>query len=144
MTDEIKPPIACIVEASFPISAELIGYILVGEFEGNPMASWVGRAKPVLPEGVDAYKPVGIWYDDEDYIVHPTFAFTVEYDDPLGDEGEMSGAKTIRLSDIQAGLKIMAEKYPEHFANLTFLDNADAITYDVAFQCIVLGEVVYG
>jgi hypothetical protein len=44
---------------------------------------------------------------------------------------------------IEAGLQLMADKYPRHFADF-IADNDDAITGDVFLQCCLLGEVVYG
>lgn len=39
------------------------------------------------------------------------------------------------------GLRIMAEKYPRHFANL--ISDHDADTADIFIQCCVFGEIVY-
>jgi len=126
-------------------TAEEIGYLLVGEFEGNPMASWINKATPVTPEGVGRTPGHdGPWYDDEGFLTFTGFAFTINYDDPDEDsEGDFTGMRTINMNQIKDGLRIMAEDYPDHFADLVG-DNADAITYDVAMQCIVLGSVIYG
>lgn len=146
MTTENESPVVLSVETTHPITAQDIGYILVGEFEGNPMASWVSKARPVAPEG-KGLTPGQPWYDDQAFIASPDFAFTINYDDPDGDEeGDATGMKTIRHADIQLGLQTMAKDYPDHWADLINEDGnrADAITYDVAVQCIVLGSVIYG
>lgn len=145
MPTENESPIVISVETSYPVSAEQIANILCGEFEGNDMASWINRAYSVEPEGVVLPRTMGvIWYMDEPWIASDQFAFTVNYDDPENDqEGGYTGMKTIRREDIQKGLQIMASEYPDHWADIVN-DNADAITYDVAVQCIVLGSVVYG
>lgn len=44
---------------------------------------------------------------------------------------------------IQEGTNTMAEKYDWHFMDL-IMENDDAVTADVWFQCVLLGEVVYG
>lgn len=49
----------------------------------------------------------------------------------------------INLDTIRAGLKVMAEKFPEHFADLIGEDD-DATTSDVFVQCCVFGDVIYG
>lgn len=43
---------------------------------------------------------------------------------------------------IQRGLEVMAEKYPQHFVDIT--SGADAITGDVFLQCALFGEIIYG
>lgn len=49
----------------------------------------------------------------------------------------------ISLASIEKGEQIMAEKYPNHFADI-IADNDDAATGDIWFQLAVMGEVVYG
>jgi hypothetical protein len=41
------------------------------------------------------------------------------------------------------GLKVMAEKYPKHFADFV-AENDDADTADVFLQCVCFGETIYG
>lgn len=47
------------------------------------------------------------------------------------------------LKRLEKGLKIMAEKYPRHFADV-MNENDDACTGDVFLQCCVFGDVIYG
>lgn len=47
------------------------------------------------------------------------------------------------VSDLEVGLRIMAEKHTNHFTNL-INDDADAETGDVFLQCCLFGEIVYG
>lgn len=125
------------------LTAQEIGWLLCGEFEGNHMASWIGSAFQTTwtrPEGFDMP-----WYADEAFIASPGFQFTIQYDDPENDdEGDCTGEKIITRNDIIVGLTAMAEKSPDHWADLISESSADAITYDVAMQYIVLGEVIYG
>lgn len=121
------------------VSTETIGFMLVGEFEGNPMSSWVGR---VIPEN---HTTGGLWYDDDEFIASPDFRFTVHHDDPeTGDDGDYTKTTQVDRQSIAKGLSLMAAKSPDHFADLLSESSADAVTYDVAFQYIVLGEIVYG
>lgn len=47
------------------------------------------------------------------------------------------------LESVRKGMKLVAEKYPRHFADI-MNDNHDATTGDVLLQCCLLGEIVYG
>jgi hypothetical protein len=58
------------------------------------------------------------------------------------DDGEGT-VREVGKEQIEKGLKIMADKYPRHFASI-MEDNADAETADVFVQCCALGEIVYG
>lgn len=49
----------------------------------------------------------------------------------------------INLERLIKGLDIMMRDYPRHYADV-IEDNADAETADVYFQCVVMGEVVFG
>ena len=47
------------------------------------------------------------------------------------------------LESLLNGMRILANKYPSHYAN--FLnDDFDAFTGDVFIQCAVLGDIIYG
>ncbi len=56
---------------------------------------------------------------------------------------EPEGPWTLTREKLIAGLKVMAEKYPRHFANI-LSENDDAETADVYLQCCLFGEIVYG
>lgn len=49
----------------------------------------------------------------------------------------------INLASIAKGEQLMADKYPQHFADLHG-ETDDAITADVWFQLSSLGELIYG
>lgn len=139
---EAEDPTRFAVSAKAYLTPKEIGYLLCGCFEGNFMTmNWLHTADHegwVRPEGFDLP-----WYADEDWIGSPGFSFTVQYDNPDSDD---QGSKTISRTDVTGGLSTMAADYPIHWADLIHPDGnrADAITYDVAMQCIVLGSVVYG
>jgi hypothetical protein len=44
---------------------------------------------------------------------------------------------------MQRGTQIMAEKYPQHLADV-LSENSDADTGDVWLQCCLFGELIYG
>lgn len=49
----------------------------------------------------------------------------------------------VKGSDLVAGLEIMADKYPRHWADF-IAENDDADTADCFFQVLCFGEIVYG
>jgi hypothetical protein len=59
------------------------------------------------------------------------------------EEGEGVKIRTIDKLSLEAGLQLMAKKYPKHFNDFMSI-NEDAITGDVFLQLVVLGEVIYG
>jgi hypothetical protein len=50
---------------------------------------------------------------------------------------------TFGPNDIAKGLGIMAEESPRQFGQFLAGD-ADDLTFDIALQCVVFGEVIYG
>ena len=92
--------------------------------------------KYIFPEG-QTKESLGIEYK---HIELPYKGGTIVFDVPEDDDG-----KTYNL-DKEAmfrGVKVMAEKYPKHFADFRE-ENDDAVTADVWLQCALLGELVYG
>ena len=57
-------------------------------------------------------------------------------------EAEPNKYFSLNLVKIKKGLKVMANKYPKHFANF-IAEDYDAITGDVFLQCCLFGEVIY-
>ena len=69
---------------------------------------------------------------------------------PLSDDGvliitDIEDGKALNLTreKIDQGIKVMAEKYPNHFADMVS-ERGDATTGDIMLQCAVFGEVRYG
>lgn len=83
-----------------------------------------------------------VWYNDPAFWIGGGVA-QVNYDDPEDEEGNGAGKKDIKRADLSRGLALMAEKSPDHFADL-LNENDDADTHDVFMQYVILGEVVYG
>lgn len=135
------------IKTSLKLSNAAIGYILCGAFEGGSNY-WMQDA--ILKSSEIALDPKNnvVWYG-HDEIYAGKFSFEVGYDDPDSDEGEGNGEgrKIINYpEDIQKGLQLMAEKAPRHWKELADEEdgNPDSITYDVAMQYIILGDIVYG
>lgn len=63
---------------------------------------------------------------------------------PVRDKEDMKEVLgKISLASIEKAEQIMAEKYPEHFADI-MSGSDDAATGDLWFQLSVMGDVVYG
>lgn len=78
---------------------------------------------------------------------HPLEPYRLAFQSFFDIEGTEEDAQPKELfvthEALQRGLKIMAEKYPKHFADLVG-ENDDAMTHDVMVQCCLLGDIVYG
>lgn len=108
------------------------------------------------------------WYHIDEFIQPPLLTFLSDralsnltgaparvfrhLDFPLNEGGSLTisdkedrtaPARTLNLATIATGLKVMAEKYPRHFADM-MNEDGDAETGDVLLQCCLFGEVVYG
>lgn len=83
-----------------------------------------------------------IWYAREAFWNAKGSAH-LRYDRAEDGEGEGKGNINIGLVDLQRGLATMAEKAPEHFADLV-RENDDAVTHDVFMQMVVFQEIIYG
>ena len=106
------------------------------------------------------------WYEIQEYII-PTVVPIVAHsafnqlkeaehfphlDYPLNEggaliisdkEGNNDNRYRLDLESIKKGLQIMADKYPQHFANF-ISENDDADTGDCFLQCCLFGEIIYG
>lgn len=108
---------------------------------------WYQNADVLMPEGVsyDDFRKGGKFTDPDDYrhpleIVPfvPGCSLTLEHDA----DGDW---KTVKIdeSNLRNALKLMHEKYPQHYANVLNEDD-DASTGDVLLQLAIFGEVVFG
>lgn len=84
----------------------------------------------------------GQWYADP-AILNAELKIAITYDDPEKPEGTGVIKKIITISDIQKGLQVMASEFPSHFSDFQ-TESGDGTTADVFWQCVVLGDVVYG
>ena len=120
----------------------MIGDAMCGAFEGGSNY-WLHTANLVRS---DFPKEKGLVWYGADHMFDGEFEFEVGFDDPDGEEGEGKGRMVITRADVLKGLELMARHDPEEFNNLADVESskADASTYDVFMQFVVLGAVVYG
>jgi hypothetical protein len=124
------------------IAPAMICNAFVGAFEGGSNY-WLHSAELKFADKKPDPELKLVWYG-HDSLYEGDFTFEVGYDDPDEDEGEGNGKKLLSYPrDVTKGLELMAEKSPNHFADL-LNENDDAITHDVLMQYIVLGDIVYG
>jgi hypothetical protein len=121
------------------ITGRRIADMMIGAIEGNHMTrSWCGGV--YLKKPLKGEDHAGIWYDDEK-LFEPLSGLVMQVIE-YTDDGTTKKHR-LTTKDIQAGLKIMAEKYASHFGDM-LAENDDNITQDVFLQCITLKDVVYG
>lgn len=137
------------------VTNQEISYLLTTAFEGGMVSYWC-----IILDHIEPEDPT-VWMDRDEngQLKYPDAKPHRYYDWPLSKGGAIVIAEVeeyyaaenkkkvkkfrIDRDKIQAGLNVMMEKYPTHFAN--FLnDNTDAITGDVFLQCCAFGEVIYG
>lgn len=95
---------------------------------------WHSRRATPLMAGTDPWYARPLVYDAKDFQIE-----VVEVDD------ETTGHKTghiVRRENILAGLKTMAEKFPNYFAQI-LEDNIDAPCADIFLQSVCFGEERY-
>lgn len=115
------------------VSNQMIADLFITAMEGGS-DYWCSAAHPKnwTPTEDDR-----LWYASTAYLSGPDFeveAYDAESDEKFHVEGRVG---------IERGLAVMAKKYPRHFSDI-LIDNHDAETADVFFQCVILGDVVYG
>ena len=127
------------------VSDKQIQNMLCNAFEGGSNY-WIERTK--YDYGTTGLKPKdfsdgGKMQDPKDYF-HPLQIVPIT-------EGcavlikQIDEDAWVRLdrAAIEKGCQVMAEKFPQHFADWMG-ENDDATTGDVFLQCCVFGELVYG
>jgi hypothetical protein len=127
------------------ISKERIADVLCSAFEGGSNY-WYRIEKEVTPEEGKRFKTFPDLGDGTSYLDLPLSegGALIVSDFNGVNEGETPKKRTLNLSSIQRGLKVMAEKYPRHFGHFLDEERADSITGDVFLQCCLFGEIVYG
>lgn len=69
--------------------------------------------------------------------------FTAKFDAKDDNEGDGNGKRTVGPIGVKRGLEKMAKGSPSHWSDF-MAENDDDLTCDIAWQYILLGEVVYG
>lgn len=122
------------------ISSRRIADMFVGAVEHNDMtAAW---CRGFFFKNEETEPPAGKggtpWYDDPTTYDDPKLSIQV-----LEDDGAQVIKHQVDQKTLAAGLILMAQDYPDHFADF-MKENDDGITHDVFLQCVALGEVKYG
>jgi hypothetical protein len=113
------------------VTGEMLGAAMCSAVEGGS-TYWCSDI--LIPEEIaDKYTH---WYYDEKFWEEETCGFDVT-------DAEEGKIITVTRTAIAKGVKIMAEKYPDHFNDMVKMEG-DANTGDVLLQCMTFGEVVYG
>lgn len=121
------------------VPEKVIAYALCSAFEGG-IRYWASKCEtnrgfvqtPVAKPWGDDYTPT--------YVSYPLTegaSVTIEVA-----EDSAKAARPLTLEALRSGLRIMAEQYPQHFADV--LNGGDATTGDVLVQLAVFGEIVFG
>lgn len=138
---ETKPVLSGLtVTTQTEVPFQRIADMMIGAIEGGSTYWCRSFRRHEVPGGIELEERP--WYADPKIYHLPGFSFRViidEIDEATGKPEQ----RFITAADFAKGLQIMAAKYPEHFTDLV-KENDDATTADVFFQCVVLGEIVYG
>ena len=148
------------VTMQIDIPARRIADIMVTAMEHNDMTrSWVAAVRLRSPTEDDIYMrtknhnwydvpelwagefEIDVWEISDEGVYPGSFDPEGNYDAKLDELGLTK--HTIRKADLDAGIKLMAEKHPSSFGDW-MTENDDAITADVFLQCVVLKDVIYG
>lgn len=135
------------IPVTFDIPLERVVNCIVGFIENgySPWAhAFLSNDDPTTVAALSSSKDEErtIWYARERFWQDKGSAH-LRYDRAEDGEGEGKGSMNIGLVDLQRGLATMAEKAPDHFADLV-RENDDAVTHDVFMQMVVFQEIIYG
>lgn len=143
-TDDPNPRFVIPVTVEYEIPHKRVSYLLISAFEG-------GSNYWYQIEGYEEPHATPIWVqkDDLTQFKHAWYALApgggIKVSDLRGQDGDRSRTtvKTLRIADLLRGLQLMAQQYPQQFADFRE-ENDDAETADVFLQLCVLGKLVYG
>lgn len=99
----------------------------------NP-TMWKFDERPVYMNPADAEANINVHYRHY-YPLNPAGALVIR-------DNEEGKDHLLDLGAIKKGLSVMAEKYPEHFADI-IKENEDGDTSDILVQCSLFGDVIY-
>ena len=115
------------------IAVQRIADLMIGAIEGGS-TQWCLRIEHRFPPGTRfSEKP---WYASPEIYDREDFSLNVHVDD------EDEPLHVITKNSLMGGFTTMARKYGNHFRDF-MEEGEDAVTADVWFQCVVLGDVVY-
>lgn len=130
MTDDIK------VMVPVPITGQMVSDLLITAFEGGANY-WI---IDISLFDLDVKRTASL---TDHPVQNLSTIKIVESVDGSSENHTLNMPSMENSLSLENGLKVMAEKYPRHFANV-ISDDADAETADVFLQCCLFGEVRYG
>lgn len=132
------------LQVKLEIPASAIANLMISAIEsGDPVTNaskggWCDgiyyRTKKAKPPKGELWYAKAAFYETKDFQIE-----VVEVDDE--ETGHTTG-HIITRANLLAGLKTMATKFPDRFAQI-IEDNTDAPCADVFLQCVVFGEEKY-
>ena len=125
--------------ATTKFSDQQIADLLCGAFEGGSNY-WIEAISYTKPKVEKPTEVDGEIYPS--YISYPFHEGGVVHIF-VDDEDDHASARVLNREKLQAGLQLMADKSPHHFADF-LAGNDDATTADVFLQYCVFGEIIYG
>ncbi len=130
------------IEIIITVSHERINDLLCGAMEGGSNYWYCIDSfnYPVKTGTLERHtkESLGIKFE---HIELPLKGGSLTISDMEGEEGDKTW--TLNKEACVRGLKVMAEKYPTHFADWRNEDD-DATTADVFLQCCLFGDIFYG
>lgn len=125
------------VTVTHDITPQRIADLMITAIESGSSRYWCDG---VYWRSVDVDPPRGVngdpWYANPAIYEHPDLLLEIH-------DAEEAKAYYVRLADIEEGLAIIAEKYPEHMMDILG-ESWDGVTGDVFLQCITLKDIIYG
>ena len=119
------------VHTSVDITVEQVSDLFITAIEGGSI--WMTGIRLISTEIPHTHP----WYADPGVYGSP-FLFSLAVDGE-----EQQSKKLMGLANIIRGLQTMADKSPEHFANIVSDHRYDE-TADVFMQYVVFNEIIYG
>jgi hypothetical protein len=128
------------VNVEVDVPWERIRDLLCNALEGGSNY-WYRIEKFIAPDKYVNSDPKDI-FRHLDYPTNPGGALLIS-DAKVADDPDVFRTERLNMTKLKEGLKVMAQKYPRHFANF-MSENDDADTGDVFLQCALFGDVIYG
>jgi len=135
------------IKATVEVPWQTVGNILVNAFEGGSNYWYMIHDKK-RPKNFDNSEKGDERFSHMSYPINEGGAILVSNEKLSGGKGCEDGEddhkeKWVNQKSLTRGMKIMAEKYPEHFNDM-ISENDDSITGDVLLQCTIFGKLIYG
>lgn len=137
-------PTQITLSISISISDDAIRGLLCSAFEGGSNY-WYSNLEPAIDNVVpyDEFRDGGSQQGDTYWHWSQLMPLVEGCAVVFEDTEDNHKLHRLDLAAIKRGFQVMAERYPQHFADY-LAEKGDATTGDVFLQCCVFGEVLYG